>query len=121
MVKLVFGIVCVVLGLLFGFITWLLISMSKDLRKVLLELAEHGPCTSIELKRRSKVKFYSMHAALWEGVDASLITTRYRVNSQRTAQIRGELKTPEYRLSTLGWQAVTRLRAGKQLKIDDSE
>lgn len=111
----------IVLGLIFALLSWVLFASKRDLKNVLLELAEHGPCTSLELLRRRKRKFFSMYSALSDGVEQSLIVTRYRSNDQQTAEVRGELKTPVYRLSTLGWQAVTRLRAGKSLELDESE
>lgn len=113
------GSVLIGLGLIFAICSWALASQRKDLRHHILALADHGPCTGLELKRRSGSKYIN-YQALDEAIEMNLVTVRYRVNSQRTAAIRGELKTREFRLTTSGWQAATRLRAGGQLKDLDA-
>lgn len=106
------GYFFIILGLLFGLLAWSLFSSRKDLRKVILALADHGPCSGYELKCKSGYRYMPVYHYLDLAIELGLVTTSYKVNSARTAEVRGEIKTRVFRLTTAGWQAATRLRAG---------
>ncbi len=106
------GYFCITLGLLFALLSLFVASKYRGLRKVVLALASHVPCTGLELKRKGNLRYVAIYSVLRDAVDLGLVRVSYRVNSSSTAAVRGELKTRVFRLTTEGWQAATRLRAG---------
>ncbi len=115
----VMGCICIGLGLFLAVIAWAFASIRKDLEKAVLGLAEHGPCSGLELKRKSGHSISDI--VLEKAIEEGLVTTSYRTNDALTAAIRGELKTRIFRLTTSGWQVATRLRAGGKLEDERDE
>ncbi len=115
----VMGCICIGLGLFLAVIAWSFAALRNDLRRAILGLAEHGPCSGLELKRKSG--HFIAYATLDKAIEEGLVATSYRTNDARTAAVRGELKTRIFRLTTPGWQVATRLRAGGPLEDERDE